>query len=150
MCGACLARAAPSAALVDAEVGTEVGRGLQRVQHTPVLAAVDEHRLVAAVHLDRALAVGVVPVVRHITILRESRQAVLLVPAEPLLTAPLHGIRLHGHVRLKSRRAGVNDVAVQVVFIVVRLPDAVARCRRDQRPAVVGARTCHKSSKEMP
>ena len=63
-------------ALVDAEVGTEVGGGLLCVQHTPVLPAVDEHRHVAAVHLDRALAVGVVPVVRHVAILRESRQAV--------------------------------------------------------------------------
>jgi len=89
-------------ALVDAEVGTEVGRGLLRVQHTPVLAAVDEHRHVAAVHLDRALAVGVVPVVRHVAILRENRQAVLLIPAEPLLTGTLHGIWLGGHVRLHS------------------------------------------------
>ena len=58
----------------------------------------------------------------------------------PLVTGTLHGIWLHGHVRLDSHRAGDNDVAV--VFIVVRLMDAVDSRRRDHRRAVVGARAC--------
>ena len=88
--------------VLNAEIRTEVGGGLLRVQHTSVLTAVDELRHVAAMHLDRALAVGIVPVVRHITILRESRQAVLLIPAEPHLAGTLHGIWLGSHVRLQS------------------------------------------------
>ena len=88
--------------VLNAEIRTEIGRGLLCVQHTPVLPAVDEHSHAAAVLLHRAITVCIIPIVRHITILGDGRQAVLLIPAEPLLTGTLNCIWLHGHARLHS------------------------------------------------
>ena len=44
------------------------------------MRAVHEHRMVATVLLDHALTVAVVPVVRHVAVLADRHQAVLLVP----------------------------------------------------------------------
>ena len=83
-----------------------IGVGINAVPaglcHTTVLATVDEHRHVLTMLLDDPVAIRVIPVIGDVAVLRESRQAVLLVPAESLLTGTLHGIWLSGHVGLQS------------------------------------------------
>ena len=52
------------------------------------------HRVAAVPNGESRVHVACSVVVRHVAVLGESRQAVLLVPAELLLTGTLHGICL--------------------------------------------------------
>ena len=59
------------------------------------------HRVAAVPNGESRVHVACSVVVRHVAVLGESRQAVLLIPAESLLTSLLNGIGLRGHVRLQ-------------------------------------------------
>ena len=71
--------------------------------------------------LDYTLAVAVIPVVRHVAVLTDRHQTVLLVPAELLLSGQL---TLHA-VTLPAPGVHVQDVAVRVVLVEVLLVDVV-------------------------
>ena len=96
------------AAAVHVKVRTGIDSELTRVGHGAATAAVYEHRRVAAVLLHNTLAVGVIPVVRHIAVLAYRHQAVLLIPAELLLAG---AVAVRPVIAL-PRSAGIGDVAV--------------------------------------
>ena len=71
-----------AAALVRHEVRADIERELRRVGGAAREYSVDIHLVALAGSLDRALAVGIIPVVGHEAVVVHCKQTVLLVPDE--------------------------------------------------------------------
>ena len=75
-----------TAALVGYEVRADIERELRRVGRAAGEYAIDVNLVALAGSLDRALAVGIIPVVGHEAVVVHSKQTVLLVPDELALS----------------------------------------------------------------
>jgi len=68
--------------LISHEVRADIERELRRVGGAAGENSVDIHLVALAGSLDRALAVGIIPVVGHEAVVVHGKQTVLLVPDE--------------------------------------------------------------------